>query len=376
MQRRKIDLRVDRGGLRAAVPQDLSDLVERGAAAQHLCGQRVAQQVRSLEGRFDASPSQGTAHQAADRAGAAQSASRRTAAEEQVADGALGTRLAQVVCDGRAHISRQRQAVTALGWAANTDEPIVPVDARQLKVDHFAGTQAKARQQQQDRKVTATRGASSVASLKQTLYLRCRYRLGQTCHRPVRHGRHAAMQVDRDVAAVAAILQERAQRRDHDLGALRMSKAGCFGLHEANDVSSSEPMKLDLVFAEDLPQESSNRIAIQTNRGSGEPALAQQILLECLPNLMIGRDCGGRRRYRGSSSIGTKPNESMERVGVAAAAPSLQPSIVKVLGSIARLHAAGLDLALIEPSHEVGNQPHRRPDGRRSVSLSRQLFGE
>ena len=61
-----------------------------------------------------------------------------------------------------------------------------------------------------------------------------------------------------------------------------MSKAGCFGLHEANDVSRGEPMKLDFTLAEGLPKKSSNRIAIQTSRGGGEPALAQQILLERL----------------------------------------------------------------------------------------------
>src|SRR4051794_33947721 len=88
MQRCEIDLRVDRGGLRIAMPQDLGDLAERGAATQHLCGQRVTQQVCSLERRVDASALQGTAYQAADRAGAAQRTPRRTAPEEHVAESA------------------------------------------------------------------------------------------------------------------------------------------------------------------------------------------------------------------------------------------------------------------------------------------------
>jgi hypothetical protein len=74
--------------------------------------------------------------------------------------------------------------------------------------------------------------------------------------------------------------------------------------------------------------------------------------------------------------VGTKSNESNERVGVATPAAPLQPSIVKVLGSMVRLHLGGLDLPLIEPSHEVGNQSDGRPGGRRGASLSLQLLGE
>jgi hypothetical protein len=50
MQRHKVDLGVDHRGLRVAMTQDLCDLAERGAVAEHLRGQRVAQQVRSLVG--------------------------------------------------------------------------------------------------------------------------------------------------------------------------------------------------------------------------------------------------------------------------------------------------------------------------------------
>src|ERR1019366_1032560 len=153
-----------------------------------------------------------------------------------------------------------------------------------------------------------------------------------------------------------------------------MSQARCFGLHEAHDIGSGEPMKLDFAFAEDRLKESSDSIAIQTNRGSGEPTLAQPMLLKRLSNPSSGRYCCGRCRRVVLSRVGTKTSESLERVGVTASAPSLQPPIVKVLGSMARLHAAGLDLALIEPSHEIENQPHRRLDRRRGVSLGQHLL--
>jgi hypothetical protein len=91
---------------------------------------------------------------------------------------------------------------------------------------------------------------------------------------------------------------------------------------------------------------------------------------------MSRRDYGGRSRHRISFEVNTKSNESIKRVGVTASAPSHEPSLIKVFANMARLDAAGLDLALIEPCHEVCNQSHRSPDGRCGVSLSLKLLGQ
>lgn len=59
MQRHKVDLGVDRGGLRVAMAQNLGDFAKRSAPTEHLGRQRMTQQVRALGGRVDASAAQG-----------------------------------------------------------------------------------------------------------------------------------------------------------------------------------------------------------------------------------------------------------------------------------------------------------------------------
>jgi hypothetical protein len=131
-----------------------------------------------------------------------------------------------------------------------------------------------------------------------------------------------------------------------------MLQARCFGLHEADDVGSNEPMKLDFAFAEDLSKESSNRIAVQTNGSCGETSLADQILIEGQSSALRRRDYSGRRcRHIVLSHVGTKSSKSIECVSITASAPQVQPSMVKVLASVARCHAGGIDLALLKPSH-------------------------
>jgi hypothetical protein len=161
------------------------------------------------------------------------------------------------------------------------------------------------------------------------------------------------MQVSSDVTAVTPILKERAQRRDHDLGPLRMSQARCLGLHEANDVRRSEPTELNFSVAEEALEKTPHRLSVQTNRRRGEPTIAQKILLELLSDPASWRY---RRRVPGHLvvSIGdTESGELMKRKGVAASAATLQPSLIEVAGYVGRRDAAVLDAALIEPGHEV-----------------------
>ena len=153
-----------------------------------------------------------------------------------------------------------------------------------------------------------------------------------------------------------------------------MSQARGVGLHEANDVSWSELTELNLTVAEDVPEKTPNRIAVQTNRRSGEPTLAQQILLKILSHSTSWRNRNG---LLGACDVPIRCNESGEpvkRKDVAASASSLQPTIIKVVSYMVRPEAAVLDSMLIEPGHEVIHQPGRCLYRCSRISLSLHLL--
>ena len=118
------------------------------------------------------------------------------------------------------------------------------------------------------------------------------------------------MQVDDDLAAVAPILQERAQSRGHDLGPLWMAQSRRIGLHEANDIRRSELIKANLCVAKGTLKKALDRIAVQANRRRGEPAFAQQILLEFPPNSQDWRNhnrlLGTHLESIGSNELGKR----------------------------------------------------------------------
>ena len=61
-QQVQVDLRVDHRRLRAAMTQQLTDLSQRGALAQHLGGYRVPQQVGPMVGRIQSGARERTPH--------------------------------------------------------------------------------------------------------------------------------------------------------------------------------------------------------------------------------------------------------------------------------------------------------------------------
>ena len=352
MQRSKIDLGVYGGGLGIAMTKDLPYLAQRGSVAEHLSGQRVAQQVRSLEGRFDACALQGTEHYATDSAWTKQFAPRCARSDEHIARGARGTRIAQVIHQGRTYISWHRQPVTALSRAANSNGTLIPIEVVQPQLDNLAGAQPEPRKQQQDGVITTSDGRSPIAPGKQPVHLRRRYRLGDSRHRPVRYRRHTGTQVCLDITKVAAVLQKRAQGRGHDLGPLRMVQTRRIRLYKANDVRSGDLAEPNFAVGEGVLEKASDRVAVQADRGCGQPTLARQVELEFLTGSQ-GRCRRSRLLGLNCTISGSEPEKRMKRKGVAASAASMQPSMIQILTNVPSLDARAIDLALVEPGREV-----------------------
>jgi len=121
-------------------------------------------------------------------------------------------------------------------------------------------------------------------------------------------------------------------------------------------------------------KKASDRITVQANRRSGEPALAQQVLLEFLSNSKSWRN---RSWLLGACPVPIRGNESGERMegeGVPASTPSAQPPAIEIVNYMLGRKALVLDHAQLEPSHEVLDQPGRYLHRGRSVSLGLHLF--
>src|SRR5574338_222288 len=181
------------------------------------------------------------------------------------------------------------------------------------------------------------------------------------------------MQISMNVAVVAPVLQECAERRGHDLGALRVMQADRLGLDETNNVGRVELTKSHFSRAEGVFEKAPNRIAIKADRGRREPALVLQIPLELLsyptrwPHLLRIR----RRRLRRS-----EPDEATQGEGLAASAASMHPTLAEVLSRQRGREIPPFDSPLIEPNHEVLHQSDRRLHRRGRVSLRAHLLGE
>jgi hypothetical protein len=67
-----------------------------------------------------------------------------------------------------------------------------------------------------------------------------------------------------------------------------MVQPRCFSLYEANEVRRSDLIEPNFCRAENTVKKTSDCIAVQEDRGSGESALTQQILLEFLSDATSG----------------------------------------------------------------------------------------
>jgi len=99
---------IDCGGVRAPVPEYFSDLPERSSLGQHVSCQTVSKKVRTLARGFDTRFSQRALYDVGNGSCTAKPGTRSVATDEDAAAGALWSVIVQILCDGLAHIYRQR----------------------------------------------------------------------------------------------------------------------------------------------------------------------------------------------------------------------------------------------------------------------------
>ena len=113
--------------------QNLADLCQRSAVAEHMRGQTVAEQVCPFQRGIQPSPVQCTRDNSINSRGVAQAAVRRFRAQEHTAGTTAWTGLFQIGDDGLSDIFRQREPFSLRPFSAYIDLGRFPSDVFQLQ---------------------------------------------------------------------------------------------------------------------------------------------------------------------------------------------------------------------------------------------------
>jgi hypothetical protein len=126
------------------------DLVEGNFLPEQVSGQRVAEQMRSLARRIDASISERPPNDGGDGDGVCKTTHWSSMSEENSATGRAWAAEAQIACDGFADVAWQRHLGRAPTFAMDGDPTVVPIDIIQFQSNNLAGSQAQAGEQQEN----------------------------------------------------------------------------------------------------------------------------------------------------------------------------------------------------------------------------------
>jgi len=160
--------------------------------------------------------------------------------------------MTQIVGQRFADVLRDRQVIGARPGAPNAELSRRPIEIVEPQRDDFPGPQPQPGEQQQNRPIAATDRRLPFTARQQALQFVRRQRPWQRGHRPIRHRRHADPQVALDEPAVTRVLQQRTQRRGHQLGALGMMKPRRFPLYETHHVHRLHQIEPDFAIPDVL----------------------------------------------------------------------------------------------------------------------------
>src|SRR5207302_848437 len=170
-KRNQIDLGIDGSCIWAAMPQQITNLMQRRPVFEHRSGQTVPEQVRSSIGGLDSSFRQRSVHQRANRHGVGETHQRRLLPNKDTPTRTSRPNSAEIDCYRRAHFGRQGHLCHSLALAPNRDHALFPVDVVQRQRHYFTSTKTEPCQQKQNAVVAFSAGGVSVAGVQDTLDL-------------------------------------------------------------------------------------------------------------------------------------------------------------------------------------------------------------
>jgi hypothetical protein len=150
--------------------EQFADLVEGNFLPEQVRGQRMAEQMRSLPNRIDASIYQRPPHDAGDGDGVCKTTQGGSMSKENSATGTAWAAEAQIACDGFADVGWQRHLGHASTFAMDGDPTVVPIDIIQFQRNNLAGPQTQAGEQQENGVVPLSPWGFPLAMIEKLLH--------------------------------------------------------------------------------------------------------------------------------------------------------------------------------------------------------------
>ena len=123
-------------------------LIQGHAIAQHLCGGRVTQEVRTLGGRIDVGASESMFHHGRDPVPGSKGSVRGDASNKHVFGIDVRRPAFQITQQCVANILWERQAHLVSPFPHHLQRAAVPIDVFETQTCYISGTQPQSRQQQ------------------------------------------------------------------------------------------------------------------------------------------------------------------------------------------------------------------------------------
>jgi hypothetical protein len=255
------------------VPQDLANLRERGAVAEHLYGEGMAKQVGPFARWMKPGADKGPSDDITDGAGTGKPLPRCPDAKEYAARRTARSPLAQVSGQGLTDVLGDGEPIAPETLAPHHELSTLPVYVIELHMNHLSGTQAEPCQKEQNRIVAPACGSRSIAALEETLYVLRLKKLREVRQPPACHRR--------DLTSLVEKAEEAAQGGCYELGTSQAHPVR-IAHDEPGDVPWRELIQSDRFTPKTLGQKRAGYGKIVVYGRLGEATLLGKIQCETL----------------------------------------------------------------------------------------------
>jgi hypothetical protein len=201
--------------------------------------------------------------------------------------------------------------------AAHGQCRVVPVDVIEFEMDHFTGTQSQPCQELHNGIVATPHGRALIDAGQQLTDVISRNRTWDRGHGPVGHHRNGCCQIQLHFAAILGILQERAQRTGHELGAL-LVQTRRLALDKSHDIAGAQACEGDRSVCEPICQKTVDERPVVKDGRFGQATYLAQILLVLLRTTLCRRALTYRSRFSGNDAFAVeKVHDMLKCSGIA-----------------------------------------------------------